>query len=1674
MRQGPHSFHLSSAAPLRILMAAILLLLLASQPLSANLPYECTQCSGTDECGCGGDGDGDDDASVDGEDGLPGPSPHHRPPEGAGFGSLNFSLPFGQPAHEPLRLGGQFSLYAISASPLVYTAQRLQYRNRLLDRILQTEVAPAYCERILGTDWEERLETLSVLGRVVTDDTLGEGVTHQVRLLGARREPIVFRFTLNDSVGRPVGEKATLRLTLRMRDLSGNETVSVPHYYDLCFGDGSLVRYAASDGRVVSCTTSAGRTVTPADAGLEAIWDDSGLIRQVRSDRDGLADVVATSPGVAYEIRLYAISQIGGKTDGLYTVTGSPHTVWRVSNPSPGTATRVHITRIADGAEETTAFEYSSNSDGWTRTSPDGATVISSSAETDLSRTLRSVTVTERTRTGMVASRTLNLVRKYPFGERMVASTRDPDGVRLRTVWDYYSDANGTGSYGRRKSESRPDGGWTIWHYDGQGRVAAVVTPWKDSAFGSPVHEAKVELRSYAPVDGRDTVDDTDTRPRVEETRVLGITTSKTYHAHYTENGCRVEVQEQCARPNASYGDSDNLRTVKRWHPAGNGASSASAGRLHTVLGEDGQLTTYAYERGTWTPGIDDATPGVFTPGGDDALRITETRGTSAHPDGIAFRTLRLVSVMDAAGNVVFAERQVYTGGGYARLDWTAHTYDGRNRRLRSVTSGGEVTEMTWGCCAKTSETLSDGRTYLYEYDAMRRLVSKTLQGIGSLPDYVTEYSYDAAGRVTETTVSGGTLSLSSFSVYDLAGRLLSSTSEAGLVTSRTYLQGVNTGNLRRGGTVTVTHPGGAQTITATHCDGRTASVTGDAQVSEYYDYGVNSDGTQWTLTRLGGGDSPRWTRTTTDMLGRVVRTERPGYGENAVITQQNYYDATGRLSRTTQTGQADTLHEYDELGELFRTGQDADGNGTLELASNDRISETVSAYVQDDAGDWWLRNERRIYATANSATPTTVSASDRRISGFANGVISETRSTDIHGNTTVSTTAVNRATKTITAERLSPESTVAEQQVTVNGLVTSVRSLSGLTTAFGYDGLRRRVSVTAPRTGTSTIAYNVSGQVSAETDAAGNTTAYGYDNAGRLAWKRNALNKYARYAFNSRGQQIRVWGDTEYPVEYGYDQYGQKVTMTTFRTGTSWNGESWPIPAPQGDTTTWNYDAATGLLVSKVYADGYGPSYTYTADGRIATRTWARKDAQDNDLVTTYTYNLFGELTGIDYSDSTPDITYSYNRVGKLAQVTDVVGTRTFAYNATMDEVSETITGLYSKTLTRTYTSTGFKGRKQGLSIDNVSSYTYGYDTYGRMNQITIPSGSFGYTRLTDSDLVSQMTRPNGITTTWSYETNRDLITQVQNGTVSTYGYVNDAIGRRTSISRSGSAHPTTDIISYTYNDRSELTGAQSNVVSTYSYSYSYDPIGNRITASEAGVPWTYTTNNLNQYTAATENNGQLNFSYDLDGSMTYRPVDATSGWTQIWNCENRMVETYKGTDRLAFKYDYMGRRVEKCVYSGNTLTSKTLFVYDGFKCVEELEGLNSNAVALRHSWQPFDVGLDVILATADSTSTSYFLHDANKNVMQSIGVTSEHYIYSPFGACLSLKSCHMGFSSEVHDTEADLYYYNFRYYSPYITKKWINRDPIEEKSELNLYLFSHNSPIFILDYLVDLCNLI
>ncbi|MGD9162620.1 MAG: hypothetical protein PVG39_29710 [Desulfobacteraceae bacterium] len=195
------------------------------------------------------------------------------------------------------------------------------------------------------------------------------------------------------------------------------------------------------------------------------------------------------------------------------------------------------------------------------------------------------------------------------------------------------------------------------------------------------------------------------------------------------------------------------------------------------------------------------------------------------------------------------------------------------------------------------------------------------------------------------------------------------------------------------------------------------------------------------------------------------------------------------------------------------------------------------------------------------------------------------------------------------------------------------------------------------------------------------------------------------------------------------------------------------------------------------------------------------------------------GELTDIDYSDATPDVGFTYDRLGRETTITDAVGSRTFAYNPTNLQLeTETISGLYNKVFTRTYDTVDVKGRNTGFNTGADYSVSYGYDAdTGRFEtvgwNVDGVTDNAIYNYVPDSYLLQSMTTDSGLTTTYSYEPNRNLKTSVQNSynvnLISQYDYQYDAIGRRTSVKNSGQAFTQAAFNIYGYNDRNELIGS-------------------------------------------------------------------------------------------------------------------------------------------------------------------------------------------------------------------------------------------------------------------------
>ena len=326
--------------------------------------------------------------------------------------------------------------------------------------------------------------------------------------------------------------------------------------------------------------------------------------------------------------------------------------------------------------------------------------------------------------------------------------------------------------------------------------------------------------------------------------------------------------------------------------------------------------------------------------------------------------------------------------------------------------------------------------------------------------------------------------------------------------------------------------------------------------------------------------------------------------------------------------------------------------------------------------------------------------------------------------------------------------------------------------------------------------------------------------------------------------------------------------------------------------------------------------------------------------------------------------------------------------------------------------------------------------------------------------------------------------MTQVQNNingaVISQYDYVNDAAGRRTAITRSGSMMSETRTDYYDYNDRSELTNAVKNATLN-EYAYQYDDIGNRLSSLDLGTNRTYTANELNQYTNIVDGVDGFLPEFDLDGNQTLIKT-ATGVWQVSYNGENRPVLWECGSTNITMKFDRMGRRVEYVEMVSGVTNTHHRFVYDGYLCIQRLNALANNSIDLVFGWDPSEqVATRPLILQKYGAYSLFYTHDGNKNVsdlvffQQANGIAA-HYEYAPFGSVTAASRSTpvtaydfreynpFRFSSEYTDDITDLTYYNYRHYNSK-AGRWKTRDPIGELNNLCLYGFIRNHANLTID---------
>ena len=487
--------------------------------------------------------------------------------------------------------------------------------------------------------------------------------------------------------------------------------------------------------------------------------------------------------------------------------------------------------------------------------------------------------------------------------------------------------------------------------------------------------------------------------------------------------------------------------------------------------------------------------------------------------------------------------------------------------------------------------------------------------------------------------------------------------------------------------------------------------------------------------------------------------------------------------------------------------------------------------------------------------------------------------------------------------------------------------------------------------------------------------------------------------------------------------------------------------------------------MTNKVYADGKGPTYSYTPNAKLSQRTWARG------IVTDYSYDNWGNLTNTVYSDGTPTISLSYDALGRQTEAHDAAGITTFLYGSFGSLTNEIVIGVAgTNTIERFYDAFG---RDAGYALNYTRQSTLAYDpSTGRLASMQVPSDQstnpnnqtieqFSWNYLAGSDLKSSLTYPNSLTASWTYDANNQLL-QVCNATptnvISQYDYTYDGAGRRIACGKSGIVFTQDDSIAYGYNEKSELTNAVATVDSAYRYAYDFDEIGNRETATERGSNVNYSANALNQYVAVDGFTSQ----FDDDGNQTLIKT-ATGVWQVTYNAENRPVRWSQGNTVITMSFDRMGRRVTK---------NDQRFVYNGYLQIANFELQTSNIKLQTFIWDPTEKVAARQLVWNCGTTVAYYGHDGNKNVSEVVAVDGDiaaYYEYAPFGAATvrhgELADANAWrFSSEFAEDDTATMYYNYRHYEPTMGR-WLSRDPVGELGHLNIMAYAKNNPASRID---------
>jgi RHS repeat-associated protein len=1407
------------------------------------------------------------------------------------------------------------------------------------------------------------------------------------------------------------------------------------------------------------------------DTAIDVVRNQDRTIRQIRAE-DGLLDINPLDE-FGYEIQLYADQNVTGWNGEQYETNGAPHYTWKIHNPDRDLANhRLRIEEHTRGFGEDAPpvvheYIWNETNEAWSLTLGGGLSQDRKQVTWNSDRTQK--TELEEMldpQTGEVARRIERIYGQiHPDKPHilLLSETADPGPNQEQTQWSYIDDPQSP-NFGRKAWVEYPDGNWKAWEYDDQGRILRAYSPWLNQSRTTDETLARVLYYSYeAPGKTIDTGHEP-WRPRMVTETILGREINRTYHLISQDQ----EWEIRCIEPGAKWDAPDNMVTKTTALTEG-----PFAGEPSRIEHADGTVSTYDY-RIQNDRRIETISRGIIT--GQKSSEPTEGTHT--------------ITITGSAGELYETRTEDIVTG--LMLDNTTYTeHDPFHRPERIDYQDGTYERILHDCCGPSQRRDREGRWTNLVFDSLKRPVYE-------ITDTETRIiQYNAAGDVTEIqrlNTQDRTLETVEQRQYDLKGKEILADNKG---RQRRLLQTTNPQE-----TITE-NPDGNNRIETRARDGQLFSITGTSVHGIRYAHAIENDKRHHVRTETQiqldtqGNDTREWTKTYYDALNRPYKTERADGAQTLTI-----YNQLGQITSQTDPDGVTTLYDQDPLGNVTTTAIDMNRNGKIDSKGNDRITRTERNVV-DIKGVVYTQTRTYQWQTEKDAEPTLVSETLQSTDGLISQQTLFPSQTQWLSTTTWTEEDTDQPIKTETT--IHPDGTQTIRTFERTLLITEHR--------LGSDGTQiARVDYT----------YDDQNHLITQTDAYAGTTEYQYDDQGRRtvmiqpAPEEGAIRPVTRFTCDEMdriiaiqhpdgtithstywptGELKRTWGSRQYPVEYTYDYAGRKSTMTTWQDFENNTGKA---------ITQWIYDEENGNLISKRYHDGKGPDYDYTQAGRLKQRTWARG------IKIEYKYNNAGGLEKIDYKDKgTPDVAYQYDRFGRRIETKQG---KDYVQQMTYDDLgrvlTETITqpGVKEHKLTRSYNDAGkpsgyrWKKGKDQLQVD------YGYGTSGRINTVSDGQTKATYEYLASSNHIEH--------TTYHNQNNPTMQTTQQYDRL---GRLLDTTTRRQSDSEILSSHR------YTYNLANQRTTAHVDSGNRWDYeydglgqvisgkqtkasgeshqnhTYDFDTIGNRKQTISQGVVEVYEVNPLNQYKSreTTENGRQTSdfYQHDADGNL----IQDTK-WSYKWNADNRLIamEDQDSTNpqRLEFRYDPQGRRIQKAVYGLTivdeggkgkkrpkwNLIKQHYYIYNEWNLIAEID--DKDNLVRTHLWGA-DLsgtlqgagGVGGLLMTTNHQKDEAVvpLFDGIGKIVQYAdaqnGAEVVKFAYDPFGNKLSDTAGLEGsfpfrFSSKFSDDESGLTYYGVRYYNPE-TGRWLNRDPLEEMGGMNLSVLLRNNPTCFIDVL-------